>query len=477
MIGQTFIAGRWIDGERVETRNPSDLDEVVGEYVQSDVAQVEEALEAARDALPGWRAFNIQARSDLLRHVGDKIFARREEIGKLLAREEGKTLPEAVGEAIRAAQVFHYFSGESLRHMGHFGPGLRDGFNVIVSYEPVGIVSLITPWNFPVAIAAWKTAAALAFGNCCVLKPSEFAPGCAVILTRILEEAGLPSGVFNLVMGDGRVLGDALIDGADAVSFTGSSRTGQAIAVRAAKSMTKLQLELGGKNPLLVLDDADLDLAVDAALQGTFGQTGQRCTGSSRLIVQAGIHDPFVERLARAAGSLRIGHALDPATQVGPVANQPQYLKNLSYIDIANAAGAELVTGGGPADAEKLGLYMSPTLFIGTHNDMQLNQEEVFGPVAGVIKVADLDEAIAVATSASYALSSGICTTNQLAIERFRRASTAGLVMVNAATAGIDYHVPFGGRPPSGFGGCEMGWASADFFSESKTTYVNHGIK
>ena len=477
MIGHNFIDGRWVAGDLQPTRNPSDLDEVVGEYAQASVAQVEEAVAAARRALPAWRSFNIQARADMLRCIGDAVLGRREEIRLLLAREEGKTLREAMGETTRAAQVFHYFSGDALRQPGRFIPGLRDGQDVIVSHEPVGVTGLITPWNFPVAIPAWKAAAALAFGNCCVLKPSEFTPGCAVLLTRILEEAGLPAGVFNLVMGDGRSLGNALITGCDAISFTGSSPTGRAIAVEAAKTMTKLQLELGGKNPLIVLDDADLDIAVDAALQGTFGQTGQRCTGSSRLIVEDGIHDVFVDRLAREVGALRVGHALDEDTQLGPVANEPQYRKDLSYIASAKDEGAELLVGGTPVEARTRGLYLAPTLFVGTHNAMQLNQEEVFGPVAGVIRVSDVDEAIAVATDSAYSLSSGICTRSGRSAERFRRASTSGLVMVNAATAGIDYHVPFGGRAPSGFGGREMGWASSEFFTESKTAYINHGVR
>jgi aldehyde dehydrogenase (NAD+) len=458
------------------TFNPSDLDEEVAVYGQADAAFAEEAIQAARAALPGWRSHNIQSRSDILRRAGDALLADAEAIGRLLAREEGKVLREAVGEVVRAAQVFHYFSGETVRHPGQTFPSLRDGHSIQVDHEPVGVCALITPWNFPIAIPAWKVAAALAYGNTCVLKPSEFAPGCAVRLAEILIEAGLPAGALNLVQGDGRVLGGPLIAGADAVSFTGATPTGQAILAQAAPSMTKVQLELGGKNPLIVLDDADLDLAVEVALQGTFGQTGQRCTGSSRLIVTRGLHDAFVEKLAQRTRALKVGHALEPLSEIGPVATDAQLAKNLEFIASAKAEGGELVAGGDQIEPGRRGRYLAPTLFVGTRNDMRLNRHEVFGPVAGVIAVDDLDEAIAVARDCDLALSSGICTQDLRAAERFRRASPAGMVMVNTPTAGVEYHVPFGGRAPSGFGGREQGSAAADFFTEMKTTYVRHGV-
>jgi aldehyde dehydrogenase (NAD+) len=277
-------------------------------------------------------------------------------------------------------------------------------------------------------------------------------------------------------MGDGRELGQALIDGADAVSFTGSTPTGRMIVKMAAPSMTKVQLELGGKNPFIVLDDADLDVAVEAAAQGTWGQTGQRCTGSERIIVTKGIHDAFVERLVKRVSSFKVGHALDADSQIGPVATRPQYDKNLAFIAKARNSGAELAIGGGPVDVWTRGFYLAPTLFVGTDNRMELNREETFGPIAGVIKVEDFDEAIAVARDCELALSSGIATTSLKNAERFRRESSAGLVMINAPTAGLEYHVPFGGRAPSGYGGREQGTASAEFFTEMKTTYINHGV-
>jgi acyl-CoA reductase-like NAD-dependent aldehyde dehydrogenase len=477
MRGHNLIDGRWrSSGEARPTFSPSDLDEEVGCYAQAGPAEAEEAVAAARRAQPYWARFNMQARADILRKTGDLLFGRALEIGTLLAREEGKVLKEAVGEVGRAAHVFHYYAGEVMRHPGQWYNSLRDGHNIIVSYEPVGVIAAITPWNFPIAIPAWKCAGALAYGNTVVLKPSEFAPGCAVILGQLLEEAGLPPGCFNLVMGDGRELGPPLIDGADAVSFTGSTPTGRRIVQMAAATMTKVQLELGGKNPFIVLDDADLDIAVAAAAEGTWGQTGQRCTGSERIIVTKGIHDVFVERLVKVVQAIKVGHALDADSQVGPVATQLQFDKNLDFIRRAKAAGAELALGGVAIECRTRGLYLAPTLFLGTNNAMELNREETFGPIAGVIKVEDFDEAIAVARDAEFALSSGIATSSLKNAERYRRESTAGMVMINAPTAGLEYHVPFGGRAPSGYGGREQGAASAEFFTESKTTYINHGV-
>lgn len=475
-IGLNLINGQWrADGSAFETFSPSDLSEQVGTYYAATHDMAEEALAAARGALETWGRSNIQQRSDILRKTGDILLATAQDMGRMLAREEGKILPDAVGEAIRAAQVFHFFSGEALRHPGTSQASLRPGHSVRVDYEPVGVCLIVTPWNFPVAIPAWKIAAALAFGNTCIVKPSNFTPGCAVMLVQALEQAGLPQGVINLLNGSGRSLVPPLLDGSDALSFTGSTPAGRDLLQQASKTMTKVQLELGGKNPLVVLDDADLEQAVEVALQGTWGQTGQRCTGSSRLIVTEGIHDAFVEKLTAKVRGIKVGHALAEDSQIGPVATASQLAKDLEFIASAHADGCELVAGGGVVDTGYRGHYLAPTLFIGTRNDMHLNREEVFGPVAGVIKVADLDEAIATARDCELALSSGICTTSLSAAERFRRRSPAGMVMINAPTAGIEYHVPFGGRAPSGFGGAEQGTAAAHFFTEIKTSYTNHG--
>lgn len=476
MKGQNYIDGRWIDGEvSFETVNPSDLDEVVGSYSKVGEAQIREAMAAARRAQPGWAAFNMQARSDILRKVGDLLIERSREIGTLLAREEGKTLADAIGETVRAAQCFHYSAGDVLRAQGEWYNSMRDGFNVVVTREPVGVVAAITPWNFPVALPAAKIAGALSFGNTVVLKPSSYVPGSAVMLARLLEEAGVPAGVFNLVMGDGRAAGNIMIDEADALTFTGGTSTGRLVLSRAAETMTKCQLELGGKNALVVLDDADLDLAVEIAGNGAWIQTGQRCTGTERIIVTKGIHDAFVERMAKKAASYKVGHALDADTQIGPVCNVQQFNENLQFVKDAQGEGAELAAGGVAVEGRTRGLFMAPALLVNTQSHWRCNQHESFGPIAAVMKVEDLDEAIHAANNCEYKLSSGIATTNLKSAERFRKASQAGMVTVNAPTAGLEYHVPLGGRSPSGYGPRESGAAAAEFFTESKTSYINHG--
>jgi acyl-CoA reductase-like NAD-dependent aldehyde dehydrogenase len=476
-VGQNYIGGAWRDsGSTFETFNPSDLNEQVGRYSKAEASDISEAMDAARRALPAWAAYNMQARADLLRKVGDLLIKRSADFGTLLAREEGKTLPEAIGETLRAAQCFHFYAGEVLRNPGQWHNSMRDGHNIVVTHEPVGVVAAITPWNFPIALPGWKIAAALAYGNSVVLKPSSFVPGSAVKLVKLLEEVGIPKGVINLVMGEGRVAGNIMIDEADALTFTGGTTTGRAVLKRAAETMTKVQLELGGKNPLIVLDDADMDLAVDIAANGAWVQTGQRCTGTERFIVTEKVHDEFVERVAAAAEAYRVGHALDADTQIGPVANAPQMRSNLDFIAAAKAEGAELIAGGGEVECRTPGHYLAPTLFANTRNDMQLNRHESFGPIAAVIKVQDVDEAIAVANDCDFALSAGIATQNLRTAEQFRRSSKAGMVMVNAPTAGLEYHVPLGGRAPSGFGPRETGTASAAFFTEMKTAYIHHGV-
>ncbi len=476
MKGQNYIDGRWIDGEvPFETVNPSDLDEVVGTYSKVGEAQIREAMAAARRAQPGWAAFNMQARSDILRKVGDLLIERSREIGTLLAREEGKTLADAIGETVRSAQCFHYSAGDVLRAQGEWYNSMRDGFNVMVTREPVGVVAAITPWNFPIALPSAKIAAALSYGNTVVLKPSSYVPGSAVMLARLLEEAGLPAGVFNLVMGDGRAAGNIMIDEADALTFTGGTATGRVVLARAAETMTKCQLELGGKNALVVLDDADLDQAVEIASNGAWIQTGQRCTGTERIIVTKGIHDAFVERMIKKAGSYKVGHALDADTQIGPVSNVQQFNENLQFVKDAQGEGAELAAGGVAVEGRTRGLFMAPALLVNTKTEWRCNQHESFGPIAAVVKVEDLDEAIHSANHCEYKLSSGIATTNLKSAERFRKASQAGMVMVNAPTAGLEYHVPLGGRSPSGYGPRESGSAAAEFFTESKTSYINHG--
>ncbi|HKR90205.1 MAG TPA: aldehyde dehydrogenase family protein [Phenylobacterium sp.] len=453
--------------------NPSDLADCVGEFARADAGQAHEAIAAARAAFPGWSRSTPQQRADLLDRAGTLIHERRAQLGELLAREEGKPLNEATGEVIRAAQIFKFFAGEPLRPGGELMPSVRPGVDVEISHEPVGVIGLITPWNFPIAIPAWKIAPALAFGNCCILKPADLTPGCAHALVAILQEAGAPAGVVNLVMGRGSVVGDALVESpdVDAISFTGSVQTGRAIAARCMQTGKRVQCEMGGKNPLVVLDDADLDTAVSVALNGAFFSTGQRCTASSRLIVTEGVHDAFVDRLRREMLTLRVGHALDPDTQIGPVVDERQLQQDLDYIAIGHAEGAEVI-GGSRLDAPTAGFFLQPALLVGTAPGMRVNREEIFGPIASVIRAADDDEALAIANDVEFGLSAGVCTTSLARARRFKRDLEAGMVMVNLPTAGVDYHVPFGGRKGSSIGPREQGGYARQFYSIVKTSYV-----
>ncbi len=472
---KNWIAGAWRDGvEAAPNINPSDTDETVGLYARADAAQAAEAIAAARAAFPAWATSTPQQRFDVLDAAGSEILARKDELGTLLAREEGKTRAEGVMEAARAGQIFKFFAGEALRQEGDHLASVRPGVSVDVTREPLGVIGIITPWNFPIAIPAWKIAPALAFGNTVVVKPADLAPGSAWAIAEILSRSALPAGVFNLVMGRGSVVGEALIGSPDvvAISFTGSVETGRRVATRAAEQMKKVQLEMGGKNPMIVLDDADLDTAVAASVNGAFFSTGQRCTASSRLIVTRQIHDRFVEAMTAKVKALKVDHALKDGTEIGPVVDQSQLDQDLRYIEIGKAEGATLAAGGERLNRETPGFFLSPALFVETTNDMTLNREEVFGPVATVIRVADYDEALAVANDTPFGLSAGICTTSLTHARHFSRASQAGMTMVNLPTAGVDYHVPFGGRKGSSFGSREQGRYAAEFFTTVKTSYI-----
>ena len=453
--------------------NPSNTGEVVGRYARASKADAERAIAAAREAFPSWSRSGIQQRHDIFQKASAEILARKEELGKLLAREEGKTLAESIGEVGRAAQIFDFFAGEALRLAGELIPSVRPGVEVMVQREPVGVVGLITPWNFPIAIPAWKLVPAIIYGNTVVLKPADLVPGCAWELADILDRAGLPKGVLNLVMGKGSVVGQAILDSkdVDAVSFTGSVDTGRRVAEASVKQMRRFQLEMGGKNPLVVLDDADLKTAVECAVNGAFFSTGQRCTASSRIIVGDGIHDRFVAAVIERMKGLKIGDPLDKDTHIGPVVDDSQLQQDTKYIDIGKEEGGKLAFGGERIEGAAPGFFLQPALFTETTNAMRINREEVFGPVAGVIRVKDYDEALEVANDTPFGLSAGICTTSLKHATHFRRNSQAGMVMVNLPTAGVDYHVPFGGRKGSSYGPREQGRYAAEFYTIVKTTY------
>ncbi|OUL90608.1 aldehyde dehydrogenase family protein [Paraburkholderia hospita] len=475
-----LIAGEFVEGASISRNiNPSDTNDVVGEYAQGSATQVNHAVAAAKSALPAWSRTTPQERFDILRKASDEILARKDELGRLLSREEGKTLAEGIGEVVRAGQIFAFVAGECLRTGGEAIPSVRAGVGVEIAREPVGIVGMITPWNFPIAIPAWKIAPALAWGNCVVIKPADLVPGSAWALVDIIQRAGLPKGVLNLVMGRGSVVGQALLEHKDvhAISFTGSVATGRKVAATciASNPMKKVQLEMGGKNPLVVLDDADLNTAVEVAINGAFFSTGQRCTASSRLIVQAGIHDRFVEACIERLKGLVVDDALKQGTQMGPVVDQSQLDQNLKYIQIAKDEGGKLVFGGDLLKRATPGFYLQPALFTETTNEMRISREEVFGPVANIVRVRDYDEALAVANDTEFGLSAGICTTSLKYATHFKRNSEAGMVMVNLPTAGVDYHVPFGGRKGSSYGSREQGTYAREHYTTVKTAYTLAG--
>ena len=477
-VQRNFINGAWVVGSGITIDiNPSDVSDVVGEYTQSDKAQTEEAIAAAKAAFPAWSMTSPQQRADALEMIGVELLTRKDEIGRMLAREEGKPLGNGVAETTRAAQIFKFFAQETLRVEGTALSSVRPGVDVTITREPVGVVGLIAPWNFPIAIPAWKIAPALAYGNCVVFKPADLVPGTAWMLAEIISRAGLPKGVFNLVMGRGSVVGQTLLDSRDvnAISFTGSVETGAKVAMACASRGAKFQVEMGGKNPLVVMDDANLDAAVAGAVDGAFFQTGQRCTASSRLIVHAKIHDAFVEKTITALKALKVDHALKDGTQIGPVVDASQLAQDEKYIQIGRDEGAELAWGGERLNRDTKGHYLSPALFVNTKNNMRINQEEVFGPVATVIKFDSYDEALAVANDTKFGLSSGIYTSSLKFASDFRRKSQAGMVMVNLPTAGVDYHVPFGGRKGSSMGSREQGRFAAEFYTSVKTSYQSAG--
>ncbi|WP_303979169.1 aldehyde dehydrogenase family protein [Dongia mobilis] len=477
---QNFIAGAWSKGANASKDiNPSNTGDVIGEFPQAGAAEAETAIAAAKAAFPAWSRSTVQQRHDILKKIGDEIIARKDEIGRLLSREEGKTLAEGIGETMRAGQIFLFFAGECLRQAGEKLGSIRPGVDVEITREPLGVIGLITPWNFPIAIPAWKIASALAYGNCVVFKPADLVPASAHALSEIISRAGLPAGVFNLVMGRGSVVGEAMLKHKDvnAISFTGSVGTGRKIAATCVSTnpMKKIQLEMGGKNPMVVLDDADLKVAVECAVNGAFFSTGQRCTASSRLILTEGIHDKFVTAMTERMKGLIIGDALKDGVHIGPVVDQSQLDQDLDYIGIGQKEGAKLVAGGELLNRETPGFYLAPALFTEVTSNMRISREEIFGPVATVTRVKDYDAALASANDTEFGLSAGICTGSLKHANHFKRNVEAGMVMVNLPTAGVDYHVPFGGRKGSSYGPREQGRYAAEFYTTVKTAYTFDG--
>ncbi|WP_170450538.1 aldehyde dehydrogenase family protein [Ruegeria arenilitoris] len=461
----------------IENRNPSDLTDVIGLFAQASADQLSATLDRARIAQLEWAAYGLERKQAVLMSIGTELMSRAEELGRLLSREEGKPFAEGKGEVYRAGQFFTYYAAECLRQIGENADSVREGVEIDVRREPVGVVAVISPWNFPTATAAWKIAPALCYGNAVVWKPANLTPASAVALTEIIERQDIPKGLFSLVMGSGGAIGQRLVESpqVDAISFTGSVPVGKGIAAAAIQNLTKVQMEMGSKNALAVMDDADLDLAVSLALGGAFGGTGQKCTASSRLVVHAAIHDAFVEKLVAGAKALKVGHALEEGTQMGPVVSEQQLQENLAYVELGQSEGAELACGGQRLELQHDGYYMSPGVFVNTNNTMRINREEMFAPLTSVLKVDSYDEALAIVNDTNFGLTSGIVTQNLARATHFRRHARTGVVTVNLPTAGTDYHVPFGGRGDSSYGPREQGKAAAEFYTTVKTAYISAG--
>jgi acyl-CoA reductase-like NAD-dependent aldehyde dehydrogenase len=472
---KNYINGAWVEGARTNKNiNPSNISDVIAEYALADNEQALAAIGAAKAAFPKWSNSTPQQRADVLDAIGTEILARKEELGRLLSREEGKTLPEGIGEVGRAGQIFKFFAQEALRATGEKLGSVRPNVDIELTREPLGVIGIITPWNFPIAIPAWKIAPALAYGNTVVFKPAGVVPGSAWALAEIISRTALPAGAFNLVMGSGAIVGQQILNNPDvtAVTFTGSVNTGAAVAQACVSRLAKFQLEMGGKNPQVILNDADLDVAVNCAVQSAFFSTGQRCTAASRIIVEKGIYSKFIDAFQAKTASLKIGDALAQGTDIGPVVDQSQLDQNLRYVAIGKDEGAKLIIGGERVQRDTEGFFMTPAIFADCNNDMKISREEIFGPVASVIPADNYEDALRLANDTPFGLASGICTTSLKYATHFKRNAEAGMVMVNLPTAGVDYHVPFGGRKGSSYGPREQGRYAAEFYTTVKTAYT-----
>ena len=474
-MGQNYIAGEWRDGQsEIININPSDTSDIIGQFAQASTNDLEKAIQAAGEAQKIWAQSGLETRYNALMAIGNELMANAEELGRLLSREEGKPLAEGKGEVYRAGQFFTYFAAETLRQLGENADSVRPNIEIDVRREPLGVVAIISPWNFPTATAVWKIAPALAFGNAVIWKPANLVPASAVALTEIIAKQDLPKGLFNLVMGSGAEIGDKLArhQGIDGITFTGSLEVGKTIAAAAAPNLTKLQMEMGSKNPLVVMDDCDMDLAVACASGGAFGGTGQKCTASSRLIVHDKIYNEFADKLCKAAAALKVGHALEEGTQMGPVVSESQLASNQNYLKIAQQEGGEILFGGGLLDRDTKGFYMEPAIITGLDNQATANREEMFGPMTCLIKASSYEQALHLANDTEFGLTAGIMTSSHARASHFRRHAKTGVVMVNLPTAGTDYHVPFGGRGSSSYGVREQGRAAIEFYSTVKTAYI-----
>jgi len=476
-----YIDGQWVkssSGKTFENRNPANQDDLIGTFQDSNAADVKTAVAAAKKAYDSWRLMPAPKRAEFLYHVGDILKRRKEEMAREMTREMGKVVDETKGDIQEAIDMAFLAAGEGRRLFGVTTPSeLNNKFNMAVRM-PLGVAGLITPWNFPMAIPAWKGMAALICGNTVVIKPASLTPLSVILLTEAFEEAGLPAGVWNVVTGGGREVGEPMLSNDDirVISFTGSTDVGRDINVKCASTFKHVHLEMGGKNVIIVMDDADVDLAVDGALWGAFGTTGQRCTASSRLVVHDKVYDQFVEKLAARVKKLRVGNGLDKDVEMGPAVSASQLKSNLEYVKIGQDEGAKLVAGGNKltdGDYAK-GFFMEPTLFADVKPDMRIAQEEIFGPVTAVIRCHSLEEAISIGNGVKYGLSASIYTRDINRAFVAMRDMYTGLFYVNAPTIGAEVHLPFGGVKETGNGHREAGVAGIDVFSEWKSIYVDY---
>ena len=477
-VFKNYINGEWVDGPTFENRNPANFDEVVGLHVKGTAADVDAAADAAAAAFPGWSNMNAPGRGALLYKVADILDRKCDSIAAEMTREEGKTLPEAKGETRRAINIFRYFAGEGSRMPGMIVPSERDRVHMFAIRKAIGVVGLVTPWNFPIAIPAWKMAPALICGNTIIVKPASVSPICAWRLVEACHEAGIPKGVVNLVQGSGGTIGGALVNAKPlkAVSFTGSCEVGEWLHAEASKRRLRIQLEMGGKNPTIVLADADFNSAVENTVNASFFSTGQKCTATSRVIVEESIYDKFLAAIVERTKKLKVGNGMEPGIDIGPAVDQGQLDTNLKYIEIGRKEAGEPACGGkrltGPGYDK--GYFIEPTIFAGVTEDMTIAREEIFGPVLAVMRAKDFDDAMRIANNIPFGLSASIQTQNVSRVFEYIYRMEAGLLTVNLPSAGVEYQLPFGGTKDSSFGPKEQGPAAFDFYSDYKTVYLKY---
>jgi aldehyde dehydrogenase (NAD+) len=476
-----YVAGQWVEcqsGKTFPNINPANTTEIVGHFQASGAEDAHAACEAAAKAQPAWSAVPAPRRGEYLFKAAELLESRLAKISEEMTREEGKTLPEAKGEVKRAINILRYFGGEGARQFSYQIPSERDNVFCYTLRKPLGVAALITPWNFPSAIPAWKMAPALVAGNTVVIKPASLAPLSAYRIVEALHEAGIPAGAVNFVTGAGGAVGNTLVEhpAVRAVSFTGSCEVGNALYEKVTRRKVRVQLEMGGKNPTVVLKDADLDFAADVLVNGAFFSTGQKCTACSRAIIEKSIYDPLLEKLIAKTRKLKVGNGLEPGVDIGPAVDAAQLATDLKYIEIAKNEGAQLVCGGQrlTGGIYDLGYFFEPTLFTGVTEEMRIAQEEVFGPVLGLMVANDFEDAMRLANGVRFGLSASIVSRDLTRVHQFINRIEAGLITVNLPTAGVEYQLPFGGTKESSFGMREQGPAALDFYTETRTVYMKY---